>query len=245
MTADPLTTSQDWDLIGLTFGTLLACLLFVAIRARATLVAQDIKKQNVKLTSRMGQGQWDFSQSFATNIAVIGSVLTLVLTSAVLPSTTDILPNSAYGGLAVFFGSIVVIAPLFYNGTARRELVSPDEVDTAAEYHGTVWGFLLAALLTEWGLVGSIATVFVLLLELYYASALPIAPLILLAITLFASLIFFARYSWVKIDGTIGDQFDSTTKDARIARSTAIRAANTLQAPTQQNPPPSPRWTLL
>jgi hypothetical protein len=193
----------------------------------------------------MGQGQWDFSQSFGTNIAVIGSVLTLVLTSAVLPSTTNILPNSAYGGLAVFFGSIVIIAPLFYNGTAKRVLVSPDEVDTAAEYHGTVWGFLLAARLTEWGLVGSIATVFVILLELYYSSVLSIAPLILLAITLLVSLIFFTRYSWVKIDGTIGDQFDPATKAARIKRNTAIRAANTLQASTAENPPPSPRWTLL
>lgn len=245
MIADPLSSSQDWDLIGLTFGSLLACLLFVAMSARATLTEPDIKKEKIKLTSRMGQGQWDFSTSFATNIAIIGSVLALVLSSGILPTPTNILPDTAYGGLAVFFGSIVIIAPLLYNGTADRVHVSPGDVDTAAEYHGTVWGFLLAALLTEWGLLGSVATVFVIFLELYDANVLSIAPLVLLTVTLFVSLVFFARYSWVKINGTIVDQFDPITKTARINRNIAIRAANNLEAPTAENPAPSPRWSLL
>jgi hypothetical protein len=245
MSAASLTSAQNWYLAGLTLGALLVCLIFMIVRARRTLKEPNIKAEGVTLKSRMGQGQWDFSQSFATNIAIIGSVLTLVLTSGAVPSATNILPSSAYGGLAVFFGSIVIIAPLLYNGTAKRVSVSPDEVDTAAEYHGTVWGFLLAALLTEWGLLGSVATVFVTLLELYYADSLSVVPLALLAVTLFASLIFFARYSWVKIDGTIIDQFDANIKEARMTRSTMARAANSLAAATTENPPPSPRWTLL
>jgi len=243
-----LTSAQNWYLILLTLGSLAACAIFMAIRAGTTLNEPSLKAKEITLRSRMGQGTWDFSQSFATNIAVIGSVLTIVLTSGALPSTTSILPNSAYGGLAVFFGSVVVIAPLLYNGTAKRVPVSPGDMDTAAEYHGTVWGFLLAALVTEWGLLGSIATVFVTLLELYNADSLSVIPLIVLAVTLFAAIVFFASYSWVKIDGTIADQFDPAHEAARANRTIAARAANNLTLPTKENPlppPPSPRWTLL
>jgi hypothetical protein len=243
-----LTSAQNWYLILLTLGSLVVCAAFIAIRALITLNEASLKKKGIKLGSRMGQGTWDFSQSFATNIAIIGSVLTLVLTSGALPSTTSILPGSAYGGLALFFGSVVVIAPLLYNGTAQRVSVSPGDVDTAAEYHGTVWGFLLAALLTEWGLLGSIATVFVTLLELYRADSLSVVPLIGLAVTLFIAIVFFALYSWVKIDGTIADQFDPVHEAARAARTSAARRANNLTVPTEENPlppPPSPSWTLL
>lgn len=245
MATDPLTSSQNWDLICLTFGSLIACAIFTAWRANRTLSKQDNKDAGIKLSSRMGQGQWDFSQSFATNIAIIGSLLTLVLTSNALPAATKILPNDAYGGLAVFFGATVIVAPLLYNGTASRVAVSPGEVDTAAEYHGTVWGFLLAALLTEWGLLGSVATVFVTLLELYENDSMSVAPLILLAITLLVSMAFFARYSWIRIDGTILDQLDPVYKKARAELTADARAVNNLAAPTPDKPAPSPRWALL
>jgi hypothetical protein len=65
---------------------------------------------------------------------------------------------------------------------------------------------------------------------------------------LFAAIIFFASYSWVKIDGTIADQFDPAHEAARANRAIAARAANNLTVPTKENPlppPPSPRWTLL
>lgn len=241
-----LTKDQNGYLILLTLGSLVACAIFTAIRGGTTLSKSTTEAGGkIKLGSRMGRGSWDFSQSFATNIAIIGSVLTLVLTSGALPSTTSILPNSTYGGLAVFFGSVVVIAPLLYNGTAKRVTVSPSDVDTAAEYHGLVWGFLLAALLTEWGLLGSIATFFVTLLELYNDGSLSAIPLIVLAVTLATAIVFSGFYSWAKIDGTITDQFDPEHKRARAARNLAAREANNLAAPTEENPPPSPRWTLL
>lgn len=245
-----LTSAQNWYLILLTLGSFFVCAVFTAIRARTTLNKPSLKIEDngISLGSRMGQGGWDFSQSFATNIAIIGSILTLVLTSGALPSTTSILPSSAYGGLAVFFGSVVVIAPIIYNGTARRVPVSPGNVDTAAEYHGTVWGFLLAALLTQWGLFGSIATVFLTLLELYKANSLSVTPLVALTVTLSAAIVSFAHYSWVKIDGTIADQFDPAHEKARTERNTVARAANSLPVPTEEKPlppPPSPRWALL
>ena len=256
-----LTSAQNWYLMGLTAGSLVVSFTFTLARA-GTLGLLPIKIGNhaagqntahqMALGSRMGQGQWDFSQSFATNIAVIGSALTLILNSNAAPSTarSDILPSSAYSGLGVFFGTLVIVAPLLYNGTAHRVSVSsPDDRDTAAEYHGTVRGFLLAAMVTEWGLLGSVATVFMTLLELEHAGSLSVTPVVLLAITLVAAMYCFARYSWVKVGGTIADQFDPAAVAAAQARDMTARSAQAAVSATDQGqgplPPPRPRWTLL
>jgi hypothetical protein len=222
-TAGDLTPAQNWYLIAITAGSLLVCFVFTVVRARKFGVHIRLKKEaqapatQLTLRSRMGQGQWDFSQSFATNIAVIGSVLTLILNTSIISPTpilgsTGILPGGTYAGLGIFFGTLVTIAPLLYNGTAERVMVTlPGQRDTSAEYHGTVRGFLLATIVTQWGLLGSFVTVFLTLAELEHAGSLSLTPVILLAITLLAALYGFARYSWVKIGGTLADQFDPAT----------------------------------
>ena len=162
-TAAGLTSAQNWYLIAITAGSLVVCVVFTAVRAGALGLRVRPREaqgsaQPMTLHSRMGQGSWDFSQSFATNIAVIGSVLALILNSgaAYLLGGTGILPRGAYAGLGIFFGTLVTVAPLLYNGTADRVIVaSPGDRDTSAEYHGTVRGFLLAAVVTQWGLLGS------------------------------------------------------------------------------------------
>jgi hypothetical protein len=243
-TAGGLTPAQNWYLIAVTAGSLLACVIFTVVRAGTYGVRFGRKgvqapAQRVTTRSRMGQGQWDFSQSFATNIALVGSVLTLILNSSLtFVLGGGILPNHAYAGLGIFFGTLVTIAPLLYNGTAKRvSVASSGERDTAAEYHGTVRGFLLAAIVTQWGLLGSIVTVFLTLLELEHVGSLSLTPVILLAVMLLAAMYSFARYSWVKIAGTLADQFDPATggpAGAAAARETPAGAAA-----------PRPRWTLL
>jgi hypothetical protein len=182
-------------------------------------------------------------------------VLTLILNTNATTGTTisNILPSSAYSGLGIFFGTLVIVAPLLYNGTTRRVSVSsPAARDTAAEYHGTVRGFLLAALVTEWGLLGSVATVFMTLLELEHAGSLSVTPVVLLGITLIAAMYGFARYSWIKIGGTIADQFDPAAVAAVAAAQARDMAARSTQAAVataglEQSPlpPPRPSWTLL
>ena len=244
-TTGGLTPAQNWYLIAITAGSLLACVIFTAVRAGTYGVRfgnKDAQASAHRITtsSRMGQGQWDFSQSFATNIALLGSVLTLILNSSLTYVLGGgILPNHAYAGLGIFFGTLVVVAPLLYNGTAKRvSVTSSGERDTAAEYHGTVRGFLLAALVTQWGLVGSIVTVFLTLLELEHAGSLSLTPIILLAVTLLAALYAFGRYSWVKIGGTLADQFDPGAAGPGGPAAAREAAAGTAV-------PPRPPWTLL
>lgn len=269
-----LSSGQQFDLTALTLFSLAACVLFIATRCVVTFTRADVRKAEIKFRSQLGQIGWDFTQNFATSTGVIGSVLTLILASGALPSRepTHILPAGAYAGLAVFFGTLVIIAPILYNGTATRVNVAvPSERDTGCEYRGRVWGFLLAALATEWGLLGSISTVFVTLLELYDAGSLSGLPVGLLSGVLGISVIAFARYSWLKIDGTIRDQFGLSGAEAEpalpaqkageAAAPTAREAsaaepepaepgaaepnAEEVLAPVQTLPPPKPRLTLL
>ena len=92
-----LTSSQNWDLAVLTLGPLFLSIMLVGVRAIVTARAN----KNARLTARMGQGGWDFSSSFATNIGIIGSVLTVILTSGAIPNSPKILPANAYGGLSL------------------------------------------------------------------------------------------------------------------------------------------------
>src|SRR5271166_4238569 len=103
--------------------------------------------------------------------------------------------------------------------------------NSASEYHGTVRGFLLAAIVTQWGLLGSVVTVFLTLLELEHAGSLSPTPVILLAVTLLAAIYFFGRYSWVKIGGTLADQFDAA--NAAAARAAEMPAGASVAAEWQ------------
>jgi hypothetical protein len=241
-----LTSGQNWGLAGLTVGSLILSVGFIA-----TCGWHTGKTVHIDRKSRMGQASWDFSQSFATNITIIGSVLTAIVTSNALPADTHIFAANTYSGLAIVFGVAVVVAPLLYNGTVIRVTVSPGgQFDTADEYHGTVWGFLLAASITTWGLVGSLATSFLTLVELERDGSLSLLVIILIGAALAVTACFFARYLWVRVDGTIMNELDPVAQSARVQRSTLVRAAgaSSLPAPDPDKPPPpppSPHWTLL
>jgi len=248
-----LSPSQHFDLTALTMFSLAACFLFIVARCLVTLTRADVRQAKIGLHSQLGQIGWDFTQNFATSTGVIGSVLTLILASGALPSRTPthILPAGTYAGLAVFFGTLVIIAPILYNGTASRVNVSaPNERDTGCEYRGRVWGFLLAALATQWGLLGSISTVFLTLLELYDAGNLSALTVGLLSTVLGVSVLAFARYSWLKIDGTIRDQFGLSGSEALAAQAAqqplAAGARAELAAPAAPaTPTRKPPVTLL
>jgi hypothetical protein len=252
-----MSSAQQFDLTALTTFSLAACFLFIVARCIVTFTRADVRKAQIRFRSQLGQIGWDFSQNFATSTGIIGSVLTLILSIGALPKTTSILPASAYAGLAVFFGTLVIIAPILYNGTATRVNVASSEWDTDCEYRGRVWGFLVAALATQWGLLGSISTVFLALLELYDSDSLPGLPVALLSTVLGISVLAFARYSWLKIDGTIRDQFGLSGMEAASqpapapepatagAAAAGAATAGAARAEAASLPPPKPRLTLL
>jgi len=68
-----LNSSKTVAVAGLTFGSMLLSVLFVGACGMRTLEAEHINANG-----RMGQANWDFSQSFATNVTIIGSVLTAI-----------------------------------------------------------------------------------------------------------------------------------------------------------------------
>src|SRR5262249_30419817 len=121
----------------------------------------------------------------------------------------------------------------------------PDE-PVSYEYHGAVWSFLLAAVITFWGLLGSVATAFTAVLELEFAGSLSMLILVVLALVLAGAVAFFLRYAWISVDGTLRDQVDRAVVAARSGRVQAARALTAVaEPPGQAFAPPLPRWSLL
>jgi hypothetical protein len=245
-----LTSTQSNEIYGLIFGSLVLAALVVLQIASSTIqnspAPDRAHPKGAKITwkSEMGQGQWEFSSSYATNVAVLGSVLTTILASTALPSTTKILPSDAYGALGVFFGLTVAVAPMLYSGTTTHTEVKPAEFDTAAEYHGKVWGFVLAVIITVWGLLGSLATGFLTLLEIEYGGALPSAAGTALAVLLGLTALFVLNYTNVHIVGILKDQFDPPIVTRRSAGIKSRR--HTLELPERNDlTDAKPRWTVL
>ncbi len=122
-------------------------------------------------------------------------------------------------------------SPLFYNGSTIRVEVHPEYQPISYEHHGRVWSFLLAAAITSWGLLGSLSVAFAAILELEFAGSLTLLVSLVLVIVLAGSLLFFLRYLWVSVGGTIQDQLDPT---AQAARKTRILWGGTRPVPPPQ-----------
>jgi hypothetical protein len=118
--------------------TLGVAVLFCALRASFS---------NANLTNRLGQGKWDFNQSWASNLAAVGSILGIVLGAASGLQTPGLALTAVI--LSVFYGAVLVAGPIVYAAT---------QVRVGDELEGTVWGFLVATALTLWAAWGEAVT---------------------------------------------------------------------------------------
>ena len=90
-----------------------------------------------KLNERIGTPQWDFSKSWATTLTTVGALLSTVIST---PALSDIKMQS---GLSLFFGLVVLIAPLMYTASAERLPTDPDVKNGTYQYQGTIRMFLI------------------------------------------------------------------------------------------------------
>src|ERR1051326_4078575 len=83
------------------------------------------------LNESMGLPTWDFSRSWASNISVVGGLVTFS-TISFLPTTveTKILTRSAYAVLLFAFPLLAALAPLIYNFSRRvqKDTATPPAV---------------------------------------------------------------------------------------------------------------------
>src|SRR5579859_1070095 len=115
----------SWD-IGVIIGTLIISSLLVYISY------QKMGLPANKLNERIGTPQWDFSKSWATTLTTVGALLSTVIST---PALSDIKMQS---GLSLFFGLVVLIAPLMYTASAKRLPADPSVKNGTYQYLGTI-----------------------------------------------------------------------------------------------------------
>jgi hypothetical protein len=123
------------------------------------------------LKTPMGTPTWDFSQSWAANLTVIGGALTALLSFTGLPDQGQLMTRTAYLCLGVLFTAMLVLAPPLFNFLRRPISVAiPDPENplntTGLRFQGFVGGFLTATFVLLWGVFGQLITLGILFAEL-------------------------------------------------------------------------------
>jgi hypothetical protein len=213
-------------------------------------------KARVRLCGRMGPAVWDPKQSWASTVTAIGAVLATVLSArpelpfksvkpeivAVIEHTTKASDEIAsirteFLGLSIFFGALILIAPLFYIATRTKKEVDAkvgEEGEKEGQYQGYVWSFMLTSLITLWGAVGQLMALFLLfgMLKLSLATAFQW----LLGLTLFPLI---PLYAWRSIGMAI------QTADIKAAKGQVRLQRRSLGLSERISEPPLPEWTIL
>jgi hypothetical protein len=147
------TQSSDWVLWTI-FAPLVAAFVLLTVAWR-TLSAS--KRPGVE--RRVGPVNWDFTQSFASNITVFSAVLGTILSAGVLPTDLPADRLAAYAGLNLLFGIAVIAGPFLYTALQKTELVNARGKQKEPQYQGFVWSFLVATIVTTWATAGEFVTI--------------------------------------------------------------------------------------
>jgi hypothetical protein len=202
--------------------------------------------------SRMGSATWDFSQSWASNLTIGGTVLTALLGFAGLPEYGVYMSKSAYTELSLLFGALVMLAPAAYNFTRRSITVPvPDPDDptntSGTRLEGAVYGFLLASFVTLWGVFGQLFTVALVLRELVEVGPLPSFTGFAFQVLLVVVGVLLLVYSIVTVYFTVKKQVKhhENTLTARMDAAAAAEATQIQKAAIAAQKPVLPKWALL
>jgi hypothetical protein len=142
------------------------CLFTASLFASLAMVVVSLVwlgMKGIKFSQRMGPPSWNFGDSWGTNIAVGGALLTTLLGFSALPDQTHYLNKTAYLCLSLIFAALITVAPSIY-----ALLRTPVDVtgSSTPQYQGYVLFFALASGVTVWGALGQLETVGLLFAEL-------------------------------------------------------------------------------
>jgi hypothetical protein len=200
----PKPKAPDW-LYFVIFAPLVGAVLWVCARWLV------LWRQKYKLGKRLGPANWDFSKSWGSNVTVVGALLGTILAAGVLPEETTTASKATYSGLNLFFGILVLVAPLIYVATQRAKDVHRSTTVKEAQYQGFVWSFLIASTLTLWAAVGELVTVGLLLQEIRTTDSLPEAVIWVMWVIIGLAVLLLALYAWRSIGAVVKVQTDTET----------------------------------
>jgi hypothetical protein len=183
------TNSHGFTTLCLIFGPLVAALFVVWRSWQKHFAWKELKRS-------IGRPNWDFSKNFAANLTLVGALLATILAAGVLPDDTSYLPKATYGVLSVLFGIVVLVAPLAFLAFQKPT----GTVDKDGEmYQGVAGAFLLAALLTVWGVGGELATAGALVGEIGQSTSVPYSVVLAVWGLLLVASVLTALYSTKRI----------------------------------------------
>lgn len=110
------------------------------------------------LSATMGAPRWDFNSSWATNVTVVGGILTLLLSSGLLPEYPHYMSKQSYTFLGVIFSVLILLAPAIYKFSCTPQMATDPSGNSQVEYQGVVFTFLLVSSLTSYAVMGQLAT---------------------------------------------------------------------------------------
>jgi hypothetical protein len=180
-------------------------------------IAYSRRRQSARFSTPMGPPQWDFKATWASNITVVGSVLTSLLAFSALPNETGHLSRSAYMAMGLLWTLVIALAPALYNFFRVPVAANPGAAaGDAPAYDGCVGGFLLACVFTLWAVFGQLATLATLFDELEPAHLVPMYAVELFWLLLALITVGLAFYAFRTVEDTIDSQRDG-------ARTSALR----------------------
>jgi hypothetical protein len=197
----------------------------------------------ISLGARMGKAKWDFKDSWASTITVVGGVIATVVSSASLgvpapdPGVPVNLPRGQYAGLSLGFTFVVFAAALFYNATRQPQEVNAHDGTVELQLQGFVWSFLVAVWITVWAVVGQIATLWFALADMELLRSLTVVARWAFSLVVGVAAICVVIYVWKSLEQTLESQVNET-REATAESVTAERErATQLRAPIAE-------WTL-
>lgn len=192
-----------------------AVALWGPLVAALAVAMQVAFQRSSKLKERMGLPAWDFSRSWASNISVVGGLVSLATFTGLLgQSQPKFIRAAGYAELDFVFPFIAALAPLVYN-FSRTVQVKSNGGDATILSEGSVRMFIVAGVFTIWACTGQLLLQALWLMELGAAHTVPpgfgngIAIIFLLVST---GMLVYASKTMI---GTIDAQTDKSVSASR------------------------------
>lgn len=173
--------------------------------------------RRTKLRERMGLPAWNFTQSWASNIAVVGGLISLSTFAGLLgKNTPKFIPLTGYTALDFAFPFLAALAPLVYN-FSRTVTVKSDGKDKPPVIvsEGSVWMFIVSGIFTIWACGGQLLVQALWLTELDAAGSIPAGFGWGIAVVLFLVSIGMLVYAGRTMAGTIDVQTADSVSSKR------------------------------
>ncbi|NGY63696.1 hypothetical protein G7043_32735 [Lentzea sp. NEAU-D13] len=158
---------------------------------------------------------WSFKDSWVTNVAALGAVLTAVLAAtglldAIIPGTT----TGRLIGLSLLFGALVLAAPIVYSASSTWGWETLADGSRALTVQGRCWGVAVAAAATIAGVVGQLATIGL----ITHAADGTTAATVFIYCCLGAAAMLLLGYEWVFVHGVTKQPPSGTTTTSMPVR---------------------------